>query len=248
MRRTIVPHNWELPDEIVNRVGSTVGRQRAMFAQDHLLLLLHAAPEPSQPEREVRLFWRNPAGQWKSNGHGAGVHVLMSHLQEYTQKVDALELALEKHRSSADLFDILRAATPLQRASRHLHATLQEAREMIGNDPVTIDARDSAVGLVRAIELLYTETKNALDFEIAVQNEEQSISAQEMATAAHRLNLLAAVFFPLVTLTGIFGMNLDSGLVETIGTELGFWIVIVIGVFIGILLYAILNRPTQRKP
>ena len=154
---------------------------------------------------------------------------------------------MEQHKGSTDLFAILRAAAPLQRASRHLLATLQEARELLVDDPVAIDARDTAGGLVRAVELLHNETRSALDLEIALQNEQQSKSAQEMTLADHRLNLLAAVFFPLVTLTGIFGMNLNSGLVEAIGERNAFWTVLGVGSLVGLMLFVMLGRPPRRE-
>ncbi len=57
-------------------------------------------------------------------------------------------------------------------------------------------------------ELLQADAKNALEFRIARQAESQAESSRQMAVAAHRLNLLAAFFFPLATLTAIFGVNL----------------------------------------
>ena len=60
--------------------------------------------------------------------------------------------------------------------------------------------------------LLYNEARNSLDFSIARRGEEQARSSHRMAVSAHRLNLLAAFFFPIATLTALFGVNLRHGL------------------------------------
>jgi hypothetical protein len=54
-------------------MGDAAGRQRAMVHDGHLLLVLHDVPEAGRPERLARLFWREPTGQWKAAGQGAGV-------------------------------------------------------------------------------------------------------------------------------------------------------------------------------
>ena len=56
--------------------------------------------------------------------------------------------------------------------------------------------------------------KNGLEFSVALRAEEQARSSKKMAVAAHRLNILAAIFFPIATLMTIFGVNLKHGLEE----------------------------------
>ena len=122
---------------------------------------------------------------------------------------------------------------------------MQAARELLPGVREIIDLRDQTVGLRRAIDLLSSETKNALEFEIALQGERQAKLSHQMNVSAHRLNILAAVFFPLVTLTGIFGMNLNSGIVRALGEKPAFWLVLSAGVLIGVCLYALISRRAQ---
>ena len=56
-----------------------------------------------------------------------------------------------------------------------------------------------------------------------------------MSVAAHRLNILAAFFFPLATLSAIFGMNLRHGF-ETEPWPAPFIVLIALGLGIGIIL------------
>ena len=60
---------WQhLPAEIKERFGQKrSGRQRAMVAEDHLLLVLHKVPQPGKREREGIFFWRKPDGSWDSS-------------------------------------------------------------------------------------------------------------------------------------------------------------------------------------
>ena len=48
--------------------------------------------------------------------------------------------------------------------------------------------------------------------EAAKASEEQAQSAEQVARAGHRLNILAAMFFPLTALASVFGMNIPHGL------------------------------------
>ena len=73
-KKTMLPTSWEVPQVFRDRLGSRVGRQRAMVAEGHLLLVLHAPPAPDQDEREGRFFWRKPDGTWVSDRMGVGQH------------------------------------------------------------------------------------------------------------------------------------------------------------------------------
>ena len=73
-----IPHNWQVPEVFRERMGSQAGRQRVMAHAGHLLVILHAVPDPEQPRgREARLFWRSPDAKWQSSaGGGAGIAAL----------------------------------------------------------------------------------------------------------------------------------------------------------------------------
>ena len=112
---------------------------------------------------------------------------------------------------------ILESVGPLHHAVRNLHATLQAAREAIPDDRDIIDMRDWAYDLERTLDLLQTNTKHALDYH-SVQ-------------VANRLNVLAAIFFPMTAIASVFGMNLASGLEGS--SVLVFWSVLLIGISLG---------------
>ena len=66
----LIPADWELPDVLRYRLGHGPGRQRALECDDHLLLILHQVPKPSDRQRVGQLFWREPDGTWHSStGH-----------------------------------------------------------------------------------------------------------------------------------------------------------------------------------
>ena len=212
-----LPSTWQVPEIFRERLGAKVGRQRAMAADGHLLLVLHCPPKPDEPERKGRFFWRQPDGTWSSDRLGAGVRGLEKHINEYVELLDACEQREEAAATAQQYFELIEAIAPLHRAARNLHNTLQDARKMCPDDRDIINLRDRAYDIDRNGELLYNGSKNALEFAIAKRAEEQAASGHEMAVAAHRLNLLAAFFFPLATLSAIFGVNLLHGYEEAPG-------------------------------
>lgn len=231
-----LPQSWSLPEAIHQRLGQkSAGKQRAMVAEGHLLLILHQAPKQGKgSDREGAFFWRKPNGEWTSTQRGQGLQSLKKHIEAYSLAEEELTQRYEKVQSSADYFAILKELTPLHRAAKNLHAALQGAREGISDDRNIIDLRDRAAEIERTLELLYLDSKSALDFTIAQQAEEQSQLSLQSLRAAHRLNILAAIFFPLTAISCAFGMNLPTGFegasrgffwfVFAGGIALGFWV------------------------
>jgi hypothetical protein len=203
--RILIPHDWQVPELFNSRLGDSVGRQRAMVADGHLLLVLHEPPAVGVPERTGRLFWRDPHGLWRSRGLGDGAQSLKRHVAEFAERVEQLEKQWLSAEAAAGYYELLRAIAPLHRTLRHLYATLQQAREMIPEDRDLINLRDQVGEIERAMELLHSDAKNGLDFTVAYQLEQQAERTYHMAVSAHRLNLLAATFFPLATLSGVYG-------------------------------------------
>ncbi|HVX12558.1 MAG TPA: CorA family divalent cation transporter [Pirellulales bacterium] len=243
--KSVLPTTWKVPEIFRTRLGESAGRQRSMAADGHLLIVLHELPKPTAHERTGRLFWREPDGQWKSNSQGSGIQALKRHLTDYADEVTRLEGQVDQAASAEDYFAVLQAAAPLFRAARNMHAALQQARELTPADRDLVLMRDRAVEIERAAELVHGDAKNGLDFTVARQSEEQAQRSYEMAVSAHRLNILAAIFLPVATLSAIFGMNLDHGL-EINGNPAAFWIVLAAGFIVGVLLTGILtNAPTQ---
>src|SRR5262245_16818844 len=129
--RLSLPPDWQLPQEFARRLGDSAGRQRAMAADGHLLLVLHEPPVPGVPERAGRLVWRDPTGAWQARAAGDGFQALKRHVGEFAERVDELESQWQVATTAADYYHLLRAIAPLHRASRNLHATLQQAREQV---------------------------------------------------------------------------------------------------------------------
>lgn len=239
----LIPRDWTIPDTLRARLGDEGGRQRAMFADKHLLLVLHEVPKANDPERKSRLFWRAPDGKWDSSSLGGGVGSLVRHLAEFAKIIDGLEDRLQNAGHARDYFGILQHVTPLWRTTRNLSAALQEARGLVANDRELILARDKAGNLERACELLHADAVHGLDYTVARQGEEMAKASQDMARAGHRLNLIAAIFLPLSAVTSVFGMQLTSGL-EHSGPWL-FWLIFVVGVVIGLAMKAMIGKPTE---
>jgi hypothetical protein len=250
--KSVIPFDWEVPELFRKRLGASAGRQRAMAEGGHLLLVLHQPPTPGVPERQGRLFWRNPEGDWRSNALGAGASGLKRHLADYAEVIEKLERVWGEARSAQDYFLLLQALAPLHRATRHLHAALQQARELLPEDRDLINLRDQAGDLERALELLHADACNGLEFTTADQAERQAQRAHEMAVSAYRLNLLVATFFPVATLSAIFSMHLPHGLDDFTQPPF-FWALLgtglLFGVFLATLIAARPSPPPERtKP
>ncbi|RMF62370.1 MAG: hypothetical protein D6742_20325, partial [Cyanobacteria bacterium J069] len=208
-----------------------VGKQRAMIADGHLLLILHKAPEPGEQTRIGVLFWRQPNGKWEHSGGGVGLQPLLKHLEDYNTAEEALQTGYKQAESAEDYFHLLEAIAPLRLAAKNLHAALQAAREGISDDRDLIDLRDWAYEIDRSLDLLYENTKNALDYQIAQRAEEQNRLTTEAVITGHRLNILAAVFLPLTAIASIFGMNLNNGVDGS--SVFTFWLVSIGAVALG---------------
>jgi hypothetical protein len=241
--KLFLPPDWQVPEVFAQRLGDTAGRQRVMAAEGHLLLILHEPPGADSAERAGRLFWRDPEGEWRAKGLGDGPQALRRHLGEFAERVDKLEARWQAASTAEDYYSLLRTIAPLHRTIRHLHATLQQARELAPPDRDLINLRDQAGEIERAIELVHGDARNGLDFTIAHQAEQQAQRTYDMAVAAHRLNLLAAVFFPVATLSALFGMNLAHGL-DDWNSPAAFWGVLLLGLVCGL----VLARVIARKP
>jgi Mg2+ and Co2+ transporter CorA len=243
--KSILPASWQVPSVFRERLGARVGRQRPMFADGHLLLVLHAPPIADQKERRARFFWRSPDGNWVSNEFGTGLRALHAHLDQYEEALALLDRREEEATAAREYFEILEHLAPLNRAANNLHRVLQEARSQFPHYRELIDARDRAYEIERTADLLFSETKNALDVLVARRAEEQSVSSEQMAVAAHRLNILAAFFFPIVTLMAIFGANLRHGLENQTPTV--FLTVLAVGFALGTALTAFITRRSGRR-
>ena len=230
-----LPVFWpQLPEAFRARLSHKyAGRQRAMCADGHLLLVLHKVPETDSHEREMVLFWRRPDGTWDSSA-GGGLLKLAEHVESFEEAEEELARAQEEATDAQELFDILERVVPVLHSARNLQCTLQAGREAVPQDRDLIDLRDRAYEIERTLDLIATEAKHAIDHRIAMQAEEESRLSLRGLEVANRLNLLAAIFFPLTALASILSMNLRSGLEES--PVWVFWLVLAAGVVFGIAL------------
>lgn len=252
----LIPADWEVPQSFRDRLGDQVGRQRAMTSDGHLLLVLHEPPTVEDQQRTGRIFWRKPTGEWKAK-RGDGIPALRKHVSEFFDRVTELEAEDHKAETATEYFQVLSALAPLRRATGNLHQALQQARELCSEDRNLINFRDQAYRVERMADLLQNDVKASLDFRIARQAEEQAQNSYQMAVSAHRLNALAAFFFPLATLSAIFGVNLKHGMEEVITLDdltsaaipsTPFLLVLGFGIVMGFFLRSMVNRnaPTEK--
>jgi len=198
----LLPDSWDLPVEIASRIGDTVGPQRAMIHDGHLLLLLHGVPEPDNSERKPVLIWRTPGGDWRWNlGPESGPDLIGRHLRTFHEAVCALEKRSETAHDAATWFDLIKASTPMHRTTRHMRAALQRARETMPDVRLLILARDESIELERAAELVHEEAEQGLRFA-------QTRQAEQMNRTSHRLNLMVAICLPTTAAAGV--MSIDA--------------------------------------
>lgn len=238
---TLVPADWAVPAKIRERIGAQAGRQRAIVEEAHLLLVLHEPPKENEIARPARLFWRSPDGLWRTTreGHGDGLAALRAHLDDLEATVVALDARVDAAVTARGFFEVLHLATPLHRTTRNLHRALHDARAAIA-DRDLLALRDEAHDLERAAELLVGDAKIGLDYTTARAAEEQARAAETAATAQHRLNLLAAVFFPITAIGSILGINMRTGLEGA--SPVYFWLVLALAFAIGFAIRGSLGR------
>lgn len=228
----ITPPTWSLPPAIRARLGQTTyGRQRAIVEEGHILLVLHQPPGADDSRREGVLFWRNAAGDWQFSRGGPGPGALKRHVQAYAEVEGKLTQEYEKATNTTALFNLVEALTPLTRAARNMHQALQAAREAVKGDTFLIEMRDLAYEIARNLELLLEDVRNAIQYRMAREAEEQAQLGKEALRASHRLNILAALFFPLTAIASLFGMNLAHGM--DMDSPMIFWLVFVAGTGLG---------------
>jgi hypothetical protein len=238
----VLPSSWDVPEIFRARLGDQAGRQRAMTHGGHLLLILHDVPDPNRPdERDAAIFWRHPDRNWKGAGAGeGGLPALRALLANYKKMLHDLELRVESASRASDYFEVLKFAVPTLRSARNLHHTLQEAREALSDEPLLISFRDRAGDIERAAELLHADAKSGLDYTVARRAEEQADLSAKIAESGHRLNLLAALFFPITALGTMLGMNIQHGL-ENAGAPFLFWFVLAAAFAVGFMVRSSLN-------
>jgi len=252
------PKIWDLPFEIRRQLSGRGGRQRAIAADNHLMVVLYCVPEPESNRGETVYFWRNRDHEWHYSERGGGFSALEKVVQQYEDRVAKLDDALSTAEDSRARFQVLDEITPVLRSVRNLSDTLhkawelsehQRATENVGNkaklkedepqQPPLQMVWEHANEITRAAEILKSDAESAIQFAHARQQELQSHYVRQQSQAAHRLNILAATFLPVATISSVFGMNLASGLENT---HVLFWLVLVAAVAVGAWIgYSVMN-------
>ena len=243
----LIPSNWSsFPEEFRSRLGTNVGRQRVMKADDDLLVVAHLVPEHDEAGRRGVLFWRDGQGEWRCSNGDPGKVALAMHLDRYAKRVDLYEHQETTAIRADDYLPLLEGMAPLVRSSRNLLEALEEARKALPNDRNLIDHRDRAYDLSRQAELLYEDAKNSMDVAVIRRADEQANATHQMTVAAHRLNMLAAMFFPFATLGAIFGTTLTDNWSWS-HYPLPFVLFLITGLLIGLVMAYFIARPASKN-
>lgn len=239
-RKAAIPTNWNVPDLFRKRLGDVAGRQRVMSTDGHLLLILHELPSEKSAERNLRLFWRDADGAWKSDCFGDGVAALKSHLTQYAKAVDELDRQEHDATGPDDYFRIRHAIAPLRRAAHNMHDALMAGQDAVPDDRELISCCNQAGTIERAADLVHEDSQHGLQYAMAKQSEQQAL-------ASHRLNILVALFFPVATIAAVFSMKLASGL-EGVMQPWLFWVVLGFGLVMGLVVRSfVAPTPSRAK-
>ena len=176
-----------------------------------------------------------------SDQQGSGLGSFQEMMESFATEIDQIEHAESSARTADDYFTVLDRIAPVHRTAVHMYEVLQEARKTVSEDADLINLRDTAYDNSRRVDLLYHGAKNSLDCAVARNAESLARASHDMASAAHRLNLLAAFFFPLLTLAAILGVNLQHGF-EDSPPPWAFILFVALGLFGGAVLSAVLFR------
>ena len=242
----LIPSTWTLPDELRLRLGTSVGRQRFMIAGKDHLIVAHFVPEHDEVGRRGILFWRDASGEWRASNGDPGKVALKQHLDRYAKRIEDFDQLESKADKADDYLPVLEGLAPIVRSTRNLLEVLEEARKAITEDRSLIDHRDRAYDLSRTADLLYEDAKNSMDVAMVRKADEQAQASHQMALASHRLNLLAAMFFPFATLGAIFGTTLTDNWSWS-QSPIPFLLYIAAGVFIGVFLTTFVVKPPKRS-
>ncbi len=242
---TLVPEDWELPPQLRLRIGRSVGRQRFMTHENQLLIVAHEVPNADESRRRGLLFWRDGTGKWRSSNGDEDVEAINKLLARYERKLEELDRAEAQAHESTQYLPILESLAPVARSSMNLYEVLREARKATPAALELIDLRDHAYDLSRSTELAYQYTKDSMDVAVVKRAEEQAKASDQMALASHRLNIMAAIFFPLATLSGIFGTTLTDNWTWS-RTPLAFLLFVIGGLLAGIILAIFVSSRPKR--
>ena len=98
------PKIWDLPFDIRRQLSGRGGRQRAIAADNHLMLVLNRVPQPNSDQADTVYFWRNRDQKWHFSDRGGGFGALETVVQQYEDRIVELEEALAAAKDSRARF------------------------------------------------------------------------------------------------------------------------------------------------
>ena len=235
-QKITIPHKWQVPASITARIAEVPGTQRCLEADGHLILILHKLPTQTGAQGYRRLFWRSPDGTWASDDLGAGINALQRHVTEFNDRLLKLEAKENRATTAEEHFHIRHEVTPIYRAAKNMSATISRGYEMFLDDRGLLACRNLASTVERTGELLKEDATYGLEYFMAKQAESQAL-------AGHRLNLIAAIFFPILAFASIFGMNLEHGFEHK--APWLFWLFVASGIVIGMVMKLLVFRTNR---
>ncbi len=243
MSAPLIPATWQLPETFRSRLGSTVGRQRVMGHEGELLIVAHQPPKADENTRRGVLFWYD-SQTWQASNGEPGKVAIQKLIDGYAKRIDEFDQQEDRAQRAQDYLPLLDGLAPLMRSSRNFHDVLDEARKLAPELRELIDLRDHAYEMSRTAELLYQDAKNSMDVAVVRRAEEQAQASHNMSVTAHRLNTMAAIFFPLATVGTIFGTTLTENWSwsQTVGP---FVLFVSLGLLAGVMLASFVNRAVK---
>ena len=237
-----IPDKWDVPASLRERIGKTIGRQRAIQEEDHTLIMVHQAPSAKEKVRKGAYCWINPKGELHFYPEGETFEHLFA---GYRKKLTHLEYEYENADTALKYFTVLEAIIPLHFAAVRMASALQMARDQIPTNRQVLLWRDDSFEIQRESEILQVCTKNALDYHQAKSVEDLSEITFQLSKTSHKLNMMATLFVPMMAICGLFGMNVFSGLEHEDRFPL-FWIIAAVSILLGIGLN-LFFRPPKKK-
>lgn len=237
-----IPDKWDVPASLRERIGKTIGRQRAIQEEDHTLIMVHQAPSAKEKVRKGAYCWINPKGELHFYPEGETFEHLFA---GYRKKLTHLEHEYENADTALKYFTVLEAIIPLHFAAVRMASALQMARDQIPTNRQVLLWRDESFEIQRESEILQVCTKNALDYHQAKSVEDLSEITFQLSKTSHKLNMMATLFVPMMAICGLFGMNVFSGLEHEDRFPL-FWIIAAVSILLGIGLN-LFFRPPKKK-
>ncbi|MCH2174448.1 MAG: CorA family divalent cation transporter [Lentisphaeria bacterium] len=240
MKRLNLPISWKLPVGIKQHLGGGAGKQRVIHSDGQILMILHKLPEIGKNSRVGVLFFKDEKGQWNSDQKQSPEHAMKRLIKEYNSAILNLEEGADHAHTAQDYFDIQHQLVPICRAVRNLKATMLKAHDLAPECEFITQYLDDAEDLDRISDILRIDVRNAADYSMAKQAEEQSRKSDEISLSAHKLNMLVATFLPVTAIAAIFGMNLKTGL-EHFNSPFLFWGLMLCSMAIGFIVKGFLT-------